>query len=59
MTKDNNLLEKLELTGVPPAPCAVPQIEVTFDTDANSILNDTPTVQERRTVSPPLMTGAD
>ncbi|XP_077307376.1 heat shock 70 kDa protein-like [Lithobates pipiens] len=39
MTKDNNLLGKFELTGIPPAPCGVPQIEVTFDIDANGILN--------------------
>ncbi|CAG9837526.1 unnamed protein product [Diabrotica balteata] len=39
LTKDNNLLCKLELTGIPPAPRGVPQIEVTFDIDANSILN--------------------
>uniref|UniRef100_A0A8C5LBJ1 Heat shock cognate 71 kDa protein pseudogene n=1 Tax=Jaculus jaculus TaxID=51337 RepID=A0A8C5LBJ1_JACJA len=39
MTKDNNLLGKLELTGIPPAPHGVPQIEVTFDIDANGILS--------------------
>ncbi|XP_067426383.1 heat shock 70 kDa protein 1 [Thunnus thynnus] len=39
MTKDNNLLGKFELTGLPPAPRGVPQIEVTFDIDANGILN--------------------
>jgi L1 cell adhesion molecule like protein len=39
MTKDNNLLGKFELSGIPPAPRGVPQIEVTFDLDANSILN--------------------
>ena len=38
-TKDNNLLGKFELTGIPPAPGGVPQIEVTFDIDANGILN--------------------
>ncbi|RIB18936.1 heat shock protein 70 family [Gigaspora rosea] len=38
-TKDNNLLGKFELTGILPAPRSVPQIEVTFDIDANSILN--------------------
>ncbi len=38
-TKDCNLLGKFELTGIPPAPRGVPQIEVTFDIDANSILN--------------------
>ncbi|KAI8590145.1 70-kilodalton heat shock protein [Geranomyces variabilis] len=38
-TKDNNLLGKFELTGIPPAPRGVPQIEVTFDVDANGILN--------------------
>ncbi|XP_076943592.1 heat shock 70 kDa protein-like [Bidens hawaiensis] len=38
-TKDNNLLGKFELTGIPPAPRGVPQINVTFDMDANGILN--------------------
>jgi len=38
-TKDNNLLGKFELTGIPPAPRGVPQIEVSFDIDSNSILN--------------------
>ncbi|KAG2052555.1 heat shock protein 70, partial [Suillus hirtellus] len=38
-TKDNNLLSKFKLSGIPPAPRGVPQIEVTFDIDANSILN--------------------
>ena len=38
-TKDNNLLGKFELSGIPPAPRGVPQIEVTFDVDANGILN--------------------
>merc|ERR1712188_152299 len=39
MTKDNNTLGKFELSGIPPAPRGVPQIEVTFDIDANGILN--------------------
>lgn len=38
MTKDNHLLGKFDLTGIPPAPRGVPQIEVTFEIDANSIL---------------------
>ena len=38
-TRDNNLLGKFELTGIPPAPRGVPQINVTFDIDANGILN--------------------
>jgi len=38
MTKDNHLLGKFELTGLPPAPRGVPQIEVTFEIDANGIL---------------------
>jgi heat shock 70kDa protein 1/2/6/8 len=38
-TKDNNLLGKFELSGIPPAPRGVPQVEVTFDIDANGILN--------------------
>uniref|UniRef100_A0A2K5CUY1 Heat shock protein family A (Hsp70) member 8 n=1 Tax=Aotus nancymaae TaxID=37293 RepID=A0A2K5CUY1_AOTNA len=39
MTKDYNLPGKFEFTGIPPAPQCVPQIEVTFDIDANGILN--------------------
>ncbi|TPX70330.1 hypothetical protein SpCBS45565_g01714 [Spizellomyces sp. 'palustris'] len=39
LTKDNNLLGKFELSGIPPAPRGVPQIDVTFDIDANGILN--------------------
>lgn len=38
MTKDNHLLGKFDLTGVPPAPRGVPHIEVTFEIDANGIL---------------------
>ncbi|GMM37169.1 Hsp70 family ATPase [Saccharomycopsis crataegensis] len=38
LAKDNNLLGKFELTGIPPAPRGVPQIEVTFNLDANGIL---------------------
>jgi len=38
-TKDNNLLGKFELSGIPPAPRGTPQISVTFDIDANGILN--------------------
>ncbi len=38
-TKDNNLLGKFELSGIPPAPRGVPQIAVKFDVDANGILN--------------------
>jgi len=41
MTKNNNLLGTFELSSIPPAPRGVPQIEVTFDVDANSILNVT------------------
>ena len=39
MTKDNHLLGTFNLDGIPPAPRGVPQIEVTFDIDANGILN--------------------
>ncbi len=39
MTKDCNLLGRFELSGIPPAPRGVPKIVVTFDMDANSILN--------------------
>jgi len=38
MTKDNHLLGKFDLSGIPPAPRGVPQIEVTFEIDANGIL---------------------
>merc|ERR1711968_415664 len=38
MTKDNHMLGKFELTGIPPAPRGVPQIDVTFEIDANGIL---------------------
>lgn len=51
-TKDNNLLGKFELSGIPPAPRGVPQIQVTFDIDANGILNvsavDTSTGKENK-----------
>jgi heat shock protein 1/8 len=40
-TRDNNLLGKFDLQGIPPAPRGVPQIEVAFDMDANSILSVT------------------
>ena len=39
MTRDNNILGKFELSGIPPAPRGIPQIEVTFDIDRNGILN--------------------
>merc|ERR1712123_180967 len=39
MTKDNHLLGKFDLGGIPPAPRGQPQVEVTFDVDANGILN--------------------
>merc|ERR1719219_859115 len=52
MTKDNHDLGKFDLTGIPPAPRGVPQIEVTFDIDANGILNvsakDTSTSKESK-----------
>merc|ERR1719229_2203252 len=52
MTKDNHNLGKFDLTGIPPAPRGVPQIEVTFDIDANGILNvsatDKPTGKENK-----------
>merc|ERR1712200_62077 len=38
MTKDNHILGKFDLTGIPPAPRGVPQIEVTFEIDVNGIL---------------------
>merc|ERR1711951_332120 len=39
LTRDNHSLGKFDLTGIPPAPRGTPQIEVTFDVDANGILN--------------------
>mmetsp|Transcript_86601 Transcript_86601/g.232205 ORF Transcript_86601/g.232205 Transcript_86601/m.232205 type:complete len:637 (-) Transcript_86601:114-2024(-) len=39
MTKENNLLGEFKLDGIPPAPRGVPQIEVSFDIDANGIMN--------------------
>lgn len=41
MTKDNHLLGKFDLNGIPPAPRGVPQIEVTFEIDVNGILKVT------------------
>merc|ERR1712048_724332 len=41
MTKDNHNLGKFDLTGIPPAPRGVPQIEVTFEVDVNGILKVT------------------
>jgi len=41
MAKDNRTLGKFHLTGIPPAPRGIPQVEVTFDIDANGILNVT------------------
>jgi heat shock protein 1/8 len=38
-TEDNNLLGKFEISGIPPVPRGVPQIEVTFNLEANGILN--------------------
>jgi L1 cell adhesion molecule like protein len=43
MTKDNNLLGKFSLDGIPPAPRGVPQIEVSFEIDENGIMNVTAT----------------
>jgi heat shock protein 1/8 len=43
MTKDNNLLGRFNLDGIPPAPRGVPQIEVTFEIDENGIMNVTAT----------------
>ena len=39
MTRDNNLLGRFDLTGIPPAPRGIPKIDVTFDIDANGILH--------------------
>ncbi len=39
MARDNRMLGVFQLVGIPPAPRGIPQIEVTFDIDANGILN--------------------
>jgi heat shock protein 1/8 len=39
MTRDNSILGKFSLDGIPPAPRGIPQIEVTFDIDENGIMN--------------------
>merc|ERR1739841_249367 len=39
MASDNKMLGQFDLVGIPPAPRGVPQIEVTFDIDANGIVN--------------------
>lgn len=39
MTKDNHKLGQFDLNGIPPAPRGTPQVEVTFEVDANGILN--------------------
>jgi molecular chaperone DnaK len=39
MANDNKLLGNFDLSGIPPAPRGVPQIEVTFDIDANGIVH--------------------
>src|SRR6185437_1540731 len=41
MARDNRMLGVFQLVGIPPAPRGVPQVEVTFDIDANGILNVT------------------
>ena len=41
MAQDNKMLGQFDLVGIPPAPRGVPQIEVTFDIDANGIVNVT------------------
>ena len=43
MTRDNNLMGRFNLDGIPPAPTGVPQIEVSFEIDANGIMNVTAT----------------
>jgi len=50
-TKDNNLLGKFDLSGIAPAPRGVPQIEVTFDLDANSILTVSACDKNNQTLS--------
>lgn len=48
IAQDNKFITQLELRGIPPAPCGVPQIEVTFDMDVNNLL--TVTIQERKSM---------
>ena len=43
MVKDNHQLGKFDVSGIPPAPRGVPQIEVTFEIDENSILTGSAT----------------
>merc|ERR1719218_98980 len=50
-TRDNNLLGKFDLQGIPPAPRGVPQIEVSFDLDANSILSVGAQVKNNKSVT--------
>ena len=57
MAADNKLLGQFDLVGIPPAPRGVPQIEVTFDIDANGIVTSTPRTsapaRSSRSRSPP------
>ena len=57
MALDNKTIGKFQLTGIPPAPRGMPQIEVTFDIDANGILHvaakDQATARSRRSASRP------
>jgi molecular chaperone DnaK (HSP70) len=52
MTKDNNLLGQFDLEGIPPAPRGVPQIEVTFELNADGLL--TVTAADKGTCVAPL-----
>ena len=56
MAKDNKVLGRFQLVGIPPAPRGIPQIEVTFDIDANGIVNvhakDKGTGKEQQSESP-------
>jgi len=62
MARDNRTLGRFHLDGIPPAPRGVPQIEVTFDIDANGIVNvsakDKGTARSRRSPSPPRAASA-
>lgn len=58
LSKDNKSLGQFNLSGIPPAPARVPQVEVTFDIDANGILNVTATDKATGTQQKITVTGS-